>query len=258
MVREGIPMDKVLEVLKERYGEKVASVRKIAKTLGISRPDVQKYLDLSASLGIRHWPLNEAEGEKARLRAALYPEKEQESRTGCVIPDWKEVEKELTARKKSGVTLWLLWEEYRGREPEGLGYSQFCRLYRCWRKRQDIPIRRGRSCTSTTRGPRSGSTRREESPNGCVCSWRLWGGHPTPSPMRPGTCGRPPGSWRTGRPSSIWVAFRPSSFRTGPRRRSSPGSGSSPGFIRPFRPWRSITALRSPRHGREKPGTKAP
>ena len=105
MVREGIPMDKVLEVLKERYGEKVASVRKIAKTLGISRPDVQKYLDLSASLGIRHWPLNEAEGEKARLRAALYPEKEQESRTGCVIPDWKEVEKELTARKKSGVTL---------------------------------------------------------------------------------------------------------------------------------------------------------
>ncbi len=182
MVREGIPMDKVLEVLKERYGEKVASVRKIAKTLGISRPDVQKYLDLSASLGIRHWPLNEAEGEKARLRAALYPEKEQESRTGCVIPDWKEVEKELTARKKSGVTLWLLWEEYRGREPEGLGYSQFCRLYRSWRKRQDIPIRRGRQNQGLPRFP--GRRRREGG-----------GVFPRPSPLagwRRGGFGRKP------------------------------------------------------------------
>lgn len=134
MVREGIPMDKVLEVLKERYGEKVASVRKIAKTLGISRPDVQKYLDLSASLGIRHWPLNEAEGEKARLRAALYPEKEQESRTGCVIPDWKEVEKELTARKKSGVTLlsgqWIAsHQNILITGPTGVGKSYIAKLW---------------------------------------------------------------------------------------------------------------------------------
>ena len=54
MVREGIPMDKVLEVLKERYGEKVASVRKNAKTLGVARPSVQKYTDLSVLLGISH------------------------------------------------------------------------------------------------------------------------------------------------------------------------------------------------------------
>ncbi len=140
MVREGIPMYKVLDVLKERYGEKVTSVRKIAKAVGISRPTVQKYLELAASLGICHWPLKDEESEKARLREALYPEKEGESRTGFVVPEWAEVEKELTRKKKSGVTLWLLWEEYRQSHPEGMGYSQFCRLFKDYRKGKDIPL----------------------------------------------------------------------------------------------------------------------
>lgn len=140
MVREGVPMFKVLEVLKERYGENVASVRRIAKAVGISRPTVQKYLDLAASLGICHWPLREEKDETAKLREALYPEKAGASRTGCLIPDWTEVEKDLTRKKKSGVTLWLLWEEYRAREPEGLGYSQFCRLFKNYQKRKDIPL----------------------------------------------------------------------------------------------------------------------
>ena len=61
MVREGIPMLKVLEVLKERYEEKVVSIRKIARSLGISRPTVRKYLELAASVGICHWPLREEE-----------------------------------------------------------------------------------------------------------------------------------------------------------------------------------------------------
>ena len=69
MVREGIPMLKVLEVLKERYGEKVGSIRKIASSLGISRPTVRKYLDLAASVGICHWPLREDEAEKSRPRS---------------------------------------------------------------------------------------------------------------------------------------------------------------------------------------------
>ena len=140
MVREGVPMFKVLEVLKERYGEKVASVRKIAKAVGILRSTVQKYLDLAASVGICHWPLKDEEAEKARLREALYPEKDGASRTGFVVPEWAEVEKDLTRKKKSGVTLWLLWEEYRAREPQGLGYSQFCRLFKDYRKTKDIPL----------------------------------------------------------------------------------------------------------------------
>lgn len=120
MVQERISMYKVLEVLEERYGKGMGSVRRIAKSVGISRPTVQKYLHLAEALGIGYWP----------LRETLYPENKEQAVSGAIIPDWKEVEKELRQRKKSGVTRRLLWEEYRQSHPEGLGYSQFCALYK--------------------------------------------------------------------------------------------------------------------------------
>ena len=47
------------------------------------------------------------------------------------LPDWSHVHEELSRR---GVTLLLLWEEYRAEHPDGYGYSRFCDLYRDWRK----------------------------------------------------------------------------------------------------------------------------
>ena len=129
MVRERIPMYNVLEVLRQRYQEKVTSVRKIAQSVDISRPTVQKYLDLAEALGIGYWPLREEAGDMARLRSALFPDRKESSGSGAPLPDWKEVEKELKQRKKNGVTRRLLWEEYRASVPEGLSYSQYCALY---------------------------------------------------------------------------------------------------------------------------------
>ena len=47
------------------------------------------------------------------------------------MPDWNHVHAELRRR---GVTLLLLWEEYRGQHPDGYGYSRFCDLYIDWRR----------------------------------------------------------------------------------------------------------------------------
>jgi transposase len=47
------------------------------------------------------------------------------------LPAWPEVHQEL---KKAGVTLTLLWEEYRAAHPQGYSYSQFCERYRQWRR----------------------------------------------------------------------------------------------------------------------------
>jgi len=46
-----------------------------------------------------------------------------------VVPDWSQLYQEL---KKPGVTLSLLWLEYRARHSEGYGYSPFCERYRRW------------------------------------------------------------------------------------------------------------------------------
>jgi len=46
------------------------------------------------------------------------------------LPDWTHVHREL---KRRGVTLLLLWEEYRAEHADGYGHSRFCDLYRRWR-----------------------------------------------------------------------------------------------------------------------------
>ena len=46
-----------------------------------------------------------------------------------MAPDVEGIHQEL---KRVGVTLHLLWEEYREANPKGYAYSQFCEIYRRW------------------------------------------------------------------------------------------------------------------------------
>ena len=57
-------------------------------------------------------------------------------RAGC--PDWSEVHREL---KRPGVTLQLLWHEYRQTHPHGYQYTWFCRQYRAWAGKLDLVMR---------------------------------------------------------------------------------------------------------------------
>ena len=47
-------------------------------------------------------------------------------------PDWSHIHTEM---KRRGVTLALLWQEYRGEHAQGYAYSWFCERYSDWRKR---------------------------------------------------------------------------------------------------------------------------
>ena len=44
------------------------------------------------------------------------------------------MEKEL---RRTGVTRWTLWGEYRTRFPDGYSYSHFCKYYKQWSESQD-------------------------------------------------------------------------------------------------------------------------
>lgn len=52
------------------------------------------------------------------------------------MPDWAEVTLQMSRR---GVTLQLLWEEYRAVHPDGYGYSRYCDLYKDFRTAQAEP-----------------------------------------------------------------------------------------------------------------------
>jgi transposase len=41
------------------------------------------------------------------------------------VPEWARLHQEL---RRKGMTLGLLWQEYREVHPDGYGYSQFCEL----------------------------------------------------------------------------------------------------------------------------------
>jgi transposase len=54
------------------------------------------------------------------------------------LPDFAVIQTEL---RRKGMTLQLLWQEYRAACPDGYRYSRFCDLYRAWAGTQDAVLR---------------------------------------------------------------------------------------------------------------------
>jgi transposase len=127
MPAERAPMRKVREVLRLKHAVG-ASEREIAVSVGSSRSTVAEYLRRAAVVGIT-WPvpagMDDAELERRLFTPASFAE-----HPARALADWNRIHTEL---KRRGVTLLLLWEEYRAEHPDGYGYSRFCDLYRDWR-----------------------------------------------------------------------------------------------------------------------------
>lgn len=128
MPGERLSMRKVREVLRLKYACG-ASVRTIARSVGIGRTTVAEYLRRAAVIGIT-WPVP-AEIDDAELERRLFITAGFYKAPSRAIPDWQHVHSELRRR---GVTLLLLWEEYRADHADGYGYSRFCDLYIDWRR----------------------------------------------------------------------------------------------------------------------------
>ena len=127
MPAERLSMRKIREVLRLKYACG-ASDRVISRSLGIGRTAIAEYVRRAAVIGIT-WPIPEEIDDTALERKLFAPAGYNPPRSKP-LPDWGHVHAELRRR---GVTLALLWEEYRGHHPDGYGYSRFCDLYVEWR-----------------------------------------------------------------------------------------------------------------------------
>ena len=124
MGAQRLPMRRIREILRLKH-ESGLSQRAVAQACGVGLGTVSEYLGRAARAGLG-WPLP-PELDEAALEARLFvPSALARER---VSPDLVLVHQEL---KRVGVTLHLLWEEYREVHPDGYGYSQFCELYRRW------------------------------------------------------------------------------------------------------------------------------
>ncbi len=128
MPAQRLPMRQVREVLRLKHAAGL-SERGIAASLGISRTTVAEYLRRAAVVGIT-WPVPD-ELDDAALERRLFSPPFAVQESPRPQPDWARLHPEL---RRPGVTLLLLWEEYRAGQPDGYGYSRFCDLYRDWRK----------------------------------------------------------------------------------------------------------------------------
>jgi transposase len=127
-------MRKIRDVLRLSFGEKL-SRRQVSASLGIPFTTVSDHVLRAKEAGLS-WPLPDDLDDHG-LEQLLFPAPVS-SRVARPAPDWKYVDREL---RRKGVTLQLLWLEYREAHPDGYGYSQFANLHRAWKKKVDVVMR---------------------------------------------------------------------------------------------------------------------
>lgn len=106
------------------------SVRTVSERLKLSKTTVSTYVLRAREVGLSSWPLPPGYDDDAALEQLLFrrvgrpPEDLSE-------PDWPVVAREI---KRKGVTLTLLWQEYRAGHPNGYGYTWFCDRFAAFQK----------------------------------------------------------------------------------------------------------------------------
>ncbi len=135
MAKRRLSVRKIKEVLRLYY-EKGFSTRQIAKSLGIGRSTVHDYLYRSEQAGLS-WILA-ADLDETSLEHRLYPPLPCVAQEKRQMPSMEYLYQEL---KKKGVTLQLLWHEYKEANPDGYQYSRFCYHYSQWVRKLDLCLR---------------------------------------------------------------------------------------------------------------------
>ena len=134
MPTERLSMRKVREVLRLKHAVGL-TYREISEATGVGKTAVWEYIRRAEVIGIT-WPVpGDVDDTTLERRMFACP--------GALVlerdaVDWVRVHEEL---KRRGVTLLLLWQEYRSHDQQGYGYSRFCQLYGEWRRRVSATMR---------------------------------------------------------------------------------------------------------------------
>ena len=117
-------MNNIKEILRLKYELKLTH-RQIAHSVKSSPSSMSVCLTRARACGIQ-WPLDPTLDDQ-QLETLLYGKQHQPNSLHRI--DFQGIQDAL---RKKGITLFLLWEEYKQANPKGVSYSQFCRLYQDW------------------------------------------------------------------------------------------------------------------------------
>ena len=134
MANVRLTMNKIREII--RLYESGLSCRKIARALNISRTVVSRYAADFRAAGKTY---SEVEDFSDTMLLELF-DKTQNTAPKTYKQLSEQFEYFTKELKRTGVNLRVLWEEYKKKQPEGYGYSQFCHHYQIWRNNSDVTM----------------------------------------------------------------------------------------------------------------------
>ena len=129
MGQERVSMRKIYELLRLVLGEGCKKSH-AAVSLNLGETTVRDCLKRAKNAGLT-WPLP-PDIDDAALERILYAGNAGRPATHFPPPDCNWMYQEL---KKPHVTKALLWEEYKQDNPNAYQFSQFCQIYRDWRRK---------------------------------------------------------------------------------------------------------------------------
>jgi len=127
-------MRKIRDVLRLSFGQGL-SLRQVSASAQVPFTTAADYVRRAKQAEVS-WPLPEGLDDEA-LHALLFRPREG-SAQDRPLPEWAEVHQEM---RRKGVTLMLLWLEYKEANPDGYAYTQFTRLYKAWKRSLDVVMR---------------------------------------------------------------------------------------------------------------------
>lgn len=136
MAGDRLGMRRIHEILRLRFVEG-KSLRQIAISVGVSPSTVHDYFSRAVAANLGTWESVSTLGEEA-LEQLLFKAESLANQKRLLQPNWAELHLEL---RKPGVTVELLWQEYRGEHCDGLGRSQFSEYYRQYKKKLSVVMR---------------------------------------------------------------------------------------------------------------------
>ena len=135
MAAERLSMRTIKEVLRLKWEKKFFN-QQISQSCNIARSTIRGYLARAQNAGLS-WPLP-SDLDDGSLEAIMFPPAPTKAPDKGGLPAMESIRKELN---RKGVTLYLLWLEYKAANPDGYQYSQFCLRYRQWTGKLDVCLR---------------------------------------------------------------------------------------------------------------------
>ncbi|WP_182506051.1 IS21 family transposase [Brucella anthropi] len=148
-----ITMRDIRSILRLTF-EQGLSVREVSERLRMGKTTVSTYLYRAREAGLCSWPLPVAYDDDAHLEKVVF------KRTGrpprdTQAPDFAYVAREL---KRKGVTLTLLWQEYRAVHPNGYGFTWFATRFAAFERKTSATYRNRHEAGATMQTDYAGQT----------------------------------------------------------------------------------------------------